>query len=257
MPFSPFDFVVLIFLSFFPAVIDSSFGMGYGFIVTPLLLILGYNPLQIIPTILVSSLVGNLLSAIFHHKLKNVDFSLQSCDFRIALVIGGCGSIGSLFGALLAVKIPTFYLSLYIGVMVIVIGVFILYSMREKIHFTFSWLRMATLGLIGAFNKGISGSGFGPIVTTGGLLVGLNEKATVSIQSLSELFASSIGIATFILSGVQLDTYFTVAVATGVALASPIAAVIVKRSAGAKLRVMIALIAILLGSFTIIHEFLK
>jgi len=106
MAFSPIDFMVLIFLSFIPAVIDSSFGMGYGFIVTPLLLILGYNPLQIIPAILVSSLVGNLLSAAFHHKLKNVDFSLQSRDFRIALVIGGCGSIGSIFGALLAVEIP-------------------------------------------------------------------------------------------------------------------------------------------------------
>ncbi len=256
MTFSPIDFVLLVFLSFVPAVIDSSFGMGYGFIVTPLLLILGYNPIQIIPTILVSSLVGNLLSAIFHHKLKNVDFSLQSRDFRIALVIGGCGSIGSIFGALLAVEISRFYLSLYIGVMVTAIGLFILYSMRMKMNFKFSWVRMIALGLVGAFNKGISGSGFGPIVTTGGLLSGLNEKATVSIQSLSELFASSVGLATFILSGVQVDTYFTIAVATGVALASPLAAVIVKRSSGEKLRLLIALTAILLGSFTIIREFL-
>jgi len=256
MAVSPIDFVILIILSFIPAVIDSSFGMGYGFIVTPLLLILGYNPIQIIPAILVSSLVGNLLSAVFHHRVKNVDFSLKSRDFRIALVIGGCGSIGSLFGALLAVEISRFYLGLYIGIMVVVIGLFILYSLRMKINFKFSWWRMTVLGLIGAFNKGISGSGFGPIVTTGGLLVGLNGKAAVSIQSLSELFASSVGLATFILSRVQIDTYFTVAVATGVALASPVAAVIVKRSAGEKLRVMIALTAIFLGSFTVIHEVL-
>ena len=255
MTFSLVDFVFLAFISFVPAIIDSSFGMGYGFIITPLLLVLGYNPIRIIPAILVSSLVGNLLSAIFHHKLRNVDFSLESRDFRIALVIGGCGSIGSVFGALLAVEISKFYLSLYIGVMVIAIGLFILYS--RKMRFKFSWLRMTAIGLIGAFNKGISGSGFGPIVTTGGLLVGLNEKATVSIQSLSELFASSVGLATFILSRVPIDTYFTVAVATGVALASPLAAVIVKRSAGTKLRIMIAVTAILLGSFTIIHEFLK
>jgi hypothetical protein len=52
---------------------------------------------------------------------------------------------------------------------------------------------MVAFGVVGAFNKGISGSGFGPIVTTGGLLVGLDEKATVFIQSFSELFASIVG----------------------------------------------------------------
>jgi len=251
---SSINFLFLVFISFVPSVIDSSFGMGYGFIVTPLLLILGYNPIQIIPAILVSSLVGNLLSAIFHHKLRNVDFNLKSRDFKIALVIGGCGSIGSLFGALLAVEISQLYLSLYIGIMVIAIGLFILSS--QYLSFKFSWLRMTALGLIGAFNKGISGSGFGPIVTTGGLLVGLSEKVTVSIQSLSELLASSVGLATFILSGVHIDAYFTIAIVTGVSIASPLAAVIVKRSSGEKLRWMIAFTAILIGFFTLIRTFL-
>jgi uncharacterized membrane protein YfcA len=254
MTFSTIDFILLALLSFVPSVIDSSFGMGYGFIVTPLLLILGYNPLQIIPSILVSSIVGNLLSSIFHHKFRNVDFSLKSRDFKIALVIGVFGSIGSLFGALLAVEISKFHLSLYIGIMVLTIGLFILYS--RKIKFKFSWLRMTVLGVIGAFNKGISGSGFGPIVTTGGLLSGLSEKITVSIQSLSELFASTIGLVTFIFSGVQIDAYFTIAVSTGVAVASPLAAFIVKRSSGENLRWMIALTAILLGLFTLIRAFL-
>lgn len=104
-----------------------------------------------------------------------------------------------------------------------------------------------------AFNKGISGSGFGPIVTTGGLLVGLDEKATVSIQSLSELFASIVGFLTFVLSRVQIDIHLTLAMTIGVALAAPLAAFIVHKIPSKKLRWLIALTTILLGISTLIR----
>jgi len=248
------NIVLLIFLSFLPGVIDSCLGMGYGFTVTPLLLILGFNPIQAVPAVLLSSVVGNILSSYFHHQFKNVDFSVSSRHFRISFVMGGLGSIGSLFGALVAIGISKLYLNLYIGIMVTTLGFFIIISRKMKI--IFSWPVMFALGVLGAFNKGISGSGFGPIVTTGGLLVGLDEKATVSIQSLSELFASIIGFLTFILSGVQIDVYLTLAMTIGVALAAPLAAFIVHKMPGEKLRWLIALAAILLGISTLIRTFI-
>jgi hypothetical protein len=104
--------VFLVVLSFLPAVVDSCLGMGYGFTVTPLLLVLGFSPIQAIPAVLFSSLVGNLLSAYFHHQFKNVDFSADSIHLRISLIMGGLGSIGSLVGALVAIGISTFYLNL-------------------------------------------------------------------------------------------------------------------------------------------------
>jgi uncharacterized membrane protein YfcA len=252
MIYDLFSMGILILISFLPAVVDSSLGMGYGFSVTPLLLLLGFSPIQAVPAVLLASLVGNMLSSYFHHRLKNVDFRFNSKHFRISLVMGGLGSIGSFLGARVAMGISTFYLNLYIGSMVTILGFFVLFSRRIKI--VFSWPRMFMFGVIGAFNKGISGSGFGPIVTTGGLLVGLDEKATVSIQSLSELFASIVGFLTFALSGTQIDFHLTLAITIGVALASPLAAYIVHKMPGGKLRWLIAITAISLGILTLIRS---
>jgi uncharacterized membrane protein YfcA len=246
MIYTVYTVIFLIIVSFILGVVDSCLGMGYGFTVTPLLLILGFSPIQAIPSVLLSSIVGSLLSAYFHHRIQNVDFSVDSRHFRISLVIGGLGSIGSLFGALVAMGISKSHLNLYIGTMVTILGMFVLLSRKMKIGF--SWPRMMVLGVVGAFNKGISGSGFGPTVTTGGLLVGLEEKATVSIQSLSELFASVVGFLTFVLSRVHIDSNLTVCMVTGVAFSSPLAAYIVHRMPGEKLRWMIGLTAIVLGS---------
>jgi uncharacterized membrane protein YfcA len=135
--------------------------------------------------------------------------------------------------------------------MVIGVGCFILLS--RKMTITFSWPKMVVFGLVGAFNKGISGSGFGPIVTTGGLLVGLDAKATVAVQSLAELFASLVGFVTFGLSGVPIDLALTLAMMVGVALASPLAAYIVNKLPGEKLRWLIAVTAIILGASTLLQ----
>ena len=135
--------------------------------------------------------------------------------------------------------------------MVTTLGFFVVFSRRLKLRF--SWPRMIAFGVVGAFNKGISGSGFGPIVTTGGLLVGLDEKATVSIQSFSELFASIVGFLTFVLSRAPVDVYLTFAMSIGVALSSPIAAFIVHKMPAEKLRWLISLTAILLGVITLIR----
>jgi uncharacterized membrane protein YfcA len=241
----------LIALAFLPAVVDASLGMGYGFTVTPLLLLLGYDPVQAVPAVLLSSVVGNLLSSYFHHQFQNVDFGVKSRSFKIAVLMGGLGSIGSLFGALVATGISKMYLSLYIGLMVIGVGCFIILS--RKMTITFSWPKMVAFGLVGAFNKGISGSGFGPIVTTGGLLVGLDAKATVSVQSLAELFASLVGFLTFVLSNVPIDLALTLAMMLGVALASPLAAYIVHKLPSEKLRGLIAVTAIILGASTLLQ----
>ncbi len=79
----------LVFLSFLPAVVDSCLGMGYGFTFPPLLLVLGFSPIQAVPAVLLSSLVGSLLSAYFHHRFENVDLSTDSIHIRISLIMAG------------------------------------------------------------------------------------------------------------------------------------------------------------------------
>ena len=112
---------------------------------------------------------------------------------------------------------------------------------------------MLVLSLVGSFNKGLGGFGFGPIVASGGLLIGIKEKAAVVIQCLSETFVCIVGILTFALSKVQLDWYLALPVSVGVALSSLPAAYFVQKTDPATLRWLIAIAAITLGSITLMQ----
>jgi len=154
----------------------------------------------------------------------------------------------------MALGISTFILKLYIGLLVTASGIFVLFSRR--IHISFSWTKIVVISLLGAFNKGLSGSGFGPIVTTGGLLSGIDEKAAVSIQSFSEFPVSLIGFLTFVFSMTPLNLYLMLALTLGVVLASPLAALIVQKLDREKLRLLISLAAVAVGGSTLFRLFI-
>ena len=240
--------------SFTAGLVDISLGMGYGFTVTPILLLLGFSPMQAVPSVLFSSFVGGLLSAFFHQRLKNVDFDVRGDSFKISAMIGALGILGGLLGARLALGISAFHLKLYIGCLVTASGVFVLLS--KNINIGFSWPKIIGISLLGAFNKGLSGSGFGPIVTTGGLLSGIDEKAAVSIQSLAEFPVSLAGFLTFVFSGTPLDWYLILALSLGVSLSSPLAALVVQRLDRERLRLLIGVAAIVVGGSTLLKLFL-
>jgi uncharacterized membrane protein YfcA len=254
MVVSPQTLLICFVVSFMAGLVDISLGMGYGFTVTPILLLLGFTPKHAVPSVLFSSFVGALLSSYFHHRLGNVDFSLGSESLRVSTMIGVLGVFGGLSGALLAIGISPFHLSLYIGTLVTASGAFVLLSRGLKIEF--SWPKIVAISLLGAFNKGLSGSGFGPIVTTGSLLSGLDERASVSIQALSEFPVSLTGFLTFILSGTGFNTSLITALTLGVILASPLAAKVVHNLKQDKLRAMIGITAVLVGGATLLKTLL-
>ena len=56
---------------------DASLGMGYGTTLTPILLIIGFAPLEVVPAVLLGQLVGGMIGGLAHHRLGNI-----SLDFR-------------------------------------------------------------------------------------------------------------------------------------------------------------------------------
>ena len=236
-------------LSFASGTVDMCLGMGYGFTVTPVLLLMGYEPIQAVPAVLFASFVGGILSSLFNQLLGNVDFRAGSQAFKTAALIGGLGSVGAVVGAMLAVGIPEFLLTLYIGLLVSASGVFVLRS--KGITFEFTWFRIIAISILGAFNKGLSGSGFGPIVTTGSLLSGIDEKASVAIQALSELPVSLVGFLTFLYAGTSVEWGVTTALVGGVVVAAPFAAWLVKRMDPKRLRSLIGAAALIVGLATL------
>jgi hypothetical protein len=147
--------------------IDSSLGMMYGTVLSWLLIIMGYPATEVVPALLISQAIGGFIAAYRHHRLRNADFSSGTTDRRIAVIIIGFGLCASLVGVFVSVSIPPKLLNAYIGLLVTVIGVFIL-SGRSVI---LSDRKMYLLGFLSGFNKALSGGGFGPLVAGGQLVL--------------------------------------------------------------------------------------
>ncbi|MCW4012062.1 MAG: sulfite exporter TauE/SafE family protein [Candidatus Bathyarchaeota archaeon] len=241
--------VELFLLAFICGIIDLSLGMGYGFTVTPLMLMIGFTPQEAVPAVLFSSFVGGCCSSIWNHRMHNVDFNLKGKAFKIAAFTAGLGVLGAITGVYISFNIPQRILGLYIGVLVIAIGALVIYS--KNLISEFSWNKMVGISLIGSLNKGLTGSGFGPVITTGAMLSGISEKESVSIQSLSESAVSLVGFAMYLVMGGYVDYQVVATMSAGVVLASPFAARIVNRIDGKTLRMLVGILAVIIGAYTI------
>lgn len=242
--------VYIVVLAFICEYIDSSLGMGYGTTLTPLLLIMGYNPLQIVPCVLLSELVTGLSAAFFHHRLKNSNFKSGAIDFKIAMVMAACSIFGTLAAVFIALNLTKFYIKLYIGVLVFAMGVLILATLKRT--FKFSWKKISTLGILAAFNKGISGGGYGPLVTSGQILSGVNSKNAIGITSLAEGLTCFVGVVTYLsFTNHTVDWSLSPSLIIGAVLSVPLAAYTVKKFKGGPLRMIVGIATLLLGLFTL------
>jgi uncharacterized membrane protein YfcA len=242
--------VLLLLISFGSGMIDLSLGMGFGFTVTPLMLMLDFTPMEAVPCVLFSSFVGGASSSFFNHRMHNVDFSWNTRASRVSLFTAALGVIGSIAGVQMSFNLPQRTVGLYIGFIVIASGVLVLAS-RDLIS-GFSWFKMSIISLIGSINKGLTGSGFGPVVTTGAMLAGIDEKESVSIQSLSEASVSLVGFFTYILMREPINYGAVVVMSLGVFIASPIAARVIHRLEGNLMRNMVGLLALIIGTNTLL-----
>ena len=97
--------------------IGASFtGLGGGFLIIPLLLILGYPAQKAVGTSFLAILVISLSALIAHNKLANV-------DYKIGLLIGAGGIVGAQIGARLVEHVSTAsFKRIFAGVLVCLAG---------------------------------------------------------------------------------------------------------------------------------------
>ena len=60
--------ITILIITIFCEFIDASIGMMYGTILTPVLLILGYSVIDIVPAILLSQAIGGFIASIRHNQ---------------------------------------------------------------------------------------------------------------------------------------------------------------------------------------------
>lgn len=86
--------------------VDSTLGMGYGTSLTPILLLLGYEPMQFVPCVLLSEFATGTAAAIFHHRARNADFRRGSIDRKVAAVLAFCSVLGVVGAVFVAANVP-------------------------------------------------------------------------------------------------------------------------------------------------------
>jgi len=241
----------IILLAFICEFVDSSLGMGYGTTLTPLLLVFGYEPAELVPAVLFSEFVTGLAAGIFHHEFGNVNFRPGTRDFKVMLVMAALSIVGAILSVSLAVRLPALVVKVYIGLLVLGIGLWILKNHRREM--SFSWRRIAGLGFLAAFNKGVSGGGYGPVVTGGQLLSGVRSASAIGIASLAEGITSLVGILVYLLSGSPFPWHLAPSLLLGAVLSVPLAAFAVSRIPAPRLTIAIGGLSTVLGAFTLLN----
>lgn len=264
---------LIVMIAFACEFIDSTLGMGYGTTLTPVLMLMGFEPLQIVPSILVSELITGVMAGVTHHWAGNVNFRPATCDgkricrgirkyglidsvrrgfprhLKIALLIAACSVIGTIVAVIIAVNIPKYYLQLYIALLIIAIGLTIMLTLNKS--FGFSWKKVVGLSLLASFNKGISGGGYGPVVTGGQLLSGIDVRNAVGITSLAEGITCLAGVITFVLTVDKVDFELAPFLIIGAILSVPLSAICVSKVPAKKLKIVVGLLSIVLGLVTL------
>jgi uncharacterized membrane protein YfcA len=169
--------------------LDASAGMGYGTAVTPLLLLLDFDPIQIVPAVMIQQAAAGLLGGYLHREFGNVEwrFRPMSETVRLWLIMAGVGclavalSITTVYGIF---RIARVWISLYVAILLVVMGVVSLVGIRSNRAYRPRF--MFAFGSLAAFNKGVGGGGYGPVVTVGGLLSGVPVKSMLAVTSVAE-----------------------------------------------------------------------
>ena len=249
-------FFLLLVMAFAAELIDSSLGMGYGTILSPVLIIMGFPPLVVVPAILLSQAFGGFSASVFHHRLENVRLTRQSRDGKIVILITILGVVAVVGAAILATGISKAALKTYIGILVLVMGIILL----SRIRFRFSWNKMVGVGIISSFNKGMSGGGFGPVVTAGQIIAGHGHKNAIGVTTAAEVPICIIGfIAYCILKGsdaIMRDWIVFVPLAIGSLISTPFGASITRKFPENKVRPTLGILVVILGIWTLAKTWL-
>lgn len=236
-------------LCFACELIDSGLGMGYGTLLTPTLLFLGYSPQDIVPTVLFSELLSGFAASFFHHQIRNVDLGLKGKDFKPAIILAAGSLAGVTVGVFVAVNISKSMLSMLIGCIILLSGLFVILLSRKVIRYS-TW-RMLLLASVASFNKAISGGGYGPLVTSGQILSGVEGKSCVGITSFAEAFTCVMAVTLFLVKGGYINLVVFIPMVTGALLSVPFAVFAINKSNEDHLKIVIGVLTLTIGALTV------
>ena len=157
------ELLPFILIGFGAQMIDGALGMAYGVISSTLLLALGVPPSRASASVHAAETFTTAVSAISHIAHRNVDWRLFS-----RLIIPGV--IGGVTGAYILSNIDGSVIKPFVQLYLTAIGVYLIWRGFHLPPHPRDPKWVAPLGLVGAFMDASGGGGWGPIVTSNGLI---------------------------------------------------------------------------------------
>ena len=170
-------------------------------------------------------------------------------------ILASMGAVGVVAAVIASVQLPEVAQKTYIGSMVFAMGLLV-FLLRNR-HVRFSWPRIIVVGAVAAFNKGMSGGGFGPLVVSGQILSGHGVRNAVGVACLTEGLICTVGFPLYLVMNdgagwLTAHWGFYVPILAGAVIAAPMASwttrVAVHRF---DMRLIIAVVTCTLGAWTL------
>lgn len=252
---------IVAFIAFGSSYVNSLIGGGYGTLSTPFLLLVGLEPIQFIPSILLSH---GLISLILIWHMRRTHRSGKFCEvdsdcfynkhaLRYIISFGVVGLILSLF---FVSYLDGLFVKIYIGSLTIILGL-ILLTLRKR-GLSFSKARIMGISIIAAFNKGISGGGYGTVISCGQILSGVGCRQALSTSYYAEAVISLLGFSLYlILMQIVLPLEVILFMIAGSVVAVPFAMKSLEKVTNFKLTLLISIVLISLGAIIILQTSLS
>lgn len=243
------EFFLLLLAAFISELIHSGFGMGFGTILVPILIISGYDVIMVVPSVLFAQTLASIVASIYHQRFKNMDMLRNKNDRNVAIMLISVGLIAVVASAMLALSIPKIYLKYYIGILVTIMG-FIVLS-RKKIKM--SWHRIFSVGVISSINKTLTGGGFSPVLTGGQIASGRSARSAVAVTSLIGIPICFGGfISYYVMENFSIPVDFIIILTIGGILGAPFGPMITKRFKEKNEKLIMGSSLIILGISTLL-----
>ncbi|UYQ93200.1 sulfite exporter TauE/SafE family protein [Chitinophaga horti] len=226
--------------------IDGALGMAYGASSSSMLLSLGIPPAITSTSVHVAEVFTTGASGIAHFKLGNVNKKL----FLYLLVPGVIGAVAGAW--LLSDWIDGDVIKPYMSAYLLVLGVIIIFKALKKKKRKSKTRNLGPLALFGGFMDSVGGGGWGPIVTSTLLSQGRAVHYTIGSVNAAEFFISLASASTFLLFNGIDSWHVIVGLIIGGVIASPLAAVLVKKIKRKPLMLLVGVLVILMSLRTII-----
>lgn len=214
------DFISLLILAFLLEFLDNSIGGGFGTILSPLLIVFGYDPKVIVPAILVSETISGLWGGYWHIRFGNVNGKAV-----LATLAGSLISM-ALATYLIGVVLPSSTVKIFIGFIAILMGFLVMMRTFFKYKDSGDHIDLKKVPFLGAiigFNKGGSGGGYGPLSVLGYMFLGMPAALAIGTTTIAEGIACFLGVIMYLeIIGIVLS--IATALSIGSFLADPFSA---------------------------------